>query len=220
MVKAQGLLGTAVVMMAFTALPANAATIIQTFTLASNGTTSANVLQFDTTLGELLSVDFGVSSVRSQSRVENPQQTTGLETANFSLESMIGLTSANLDAPALPSFTDTFDMVRPTSNSGFIFSNNAFPDQSVNITSNLDGFKGSSTLIYNLAHDIKVIGADVPYGETSQRFASGNFSITYNFKEAVAAVPEPATWAMMIVGFGLVGAAMRRRAHPSVSLAA
>ena len=27
----------------------------------------------------------------------------------------------------------------------------------------------------------------------------------------VAAVPEPATWAMMIVGFGLVGGAMRRR---------
>ena len=28
----------------------------------------------------------------------------------------------------------------------------------------------------------------------------------------VGAVPEPATWAMMIGGFGLVGAAMRRRA--------
>ena len=30
--------------------------------------------------------------------------------------------------------------------------------------------------------------------------------------EAVAAVPEPATWAMMIGGFGLVGVALRRRA--------
>jgi hypothetical protein len=27
----------------------------------------------------------------------------------------------------------------------------------------------------------------------------------------VAAVPEPASWAMMISGFGLVGGAMRRR---------
>ncbi len=39
----------------------------------------------------------------------------------------------------------------------------------------------------------------------------------------VAGVPEPATWAMMLVGFGLVGAATRRRgatyaaAHPAVS---
>ena len=27
----------------------------------------------------------------------------------------------------------------------------------------------------------------------------------------VSAVPEPASWALMIVGFGIVGAAMRRR---------
>lgn len=30
---------------------------------------------------------------------------------------------------------------------------------------------------------------------------------------AAAAAPEPATWAMMIVGFGMAGAAMRRRKH-------
>ncbi|QMW24730.1 PEP-CTERM sorting domain-containing protein [Sandaracinobacteroides saxicola] len=33
---------------------------------------------------------------------------------------------------------------------------------------------------------------------------------------ALAYVPEPATWAMMIVGFGLVGSTMRRR-RPAVS---
>lgn len=32
----------------------------------------------------------------------------------------------------------------------------------------------------------------------------------------VAAVPEPATWAMMIVGFGLVGAAIRARRQPQL----
>jgi len=31
--------------------------------------------------------------------------------------------------------------------------------------------------------------------------------------EGVAAVPEPATWAMMILGFGGVGATLRRRRH-------
>ena len=30
-------------------------------------------------------------------------------------------------------------------------------------------------------------------------------------ESAVAAVPEPATWALMAVGFGLLGATMRRR---------
>ena len=38
------------------------------------------------------------------------------------------------------------------------------------------------------------------------------------FGIAIQSVPEPATWAMMILGFGLVGGAMRRRA--SISRAA
>jgi hypothetical protein len=36
---------------------------------------------------------------------------------------------------------------------------------------------------------------------------------------ALAAVPEPAAWAMMVAGFGLLGAATRRRARTSVTYA-
>ena len=36
---------------------------------------------------------------------------------------------------------------------------------------------------------------------------------------AVAAVPEPATWAMMIGGFGVLGAAARRRTRTSITYA-
>lgn len=57
----------------------------------------------------------------------------------------------------------------------------------------------------------------VPYDEYFKRtsllfadidFAAGDAPITVTV--SVAAVPEPATWAMMIVGFGLSGAALRR----------
>lgn len=41
-----------------------------------------------------------------------------------------------------------------------------------------------------------------------------------DFLVRVTAVPEPATWAMMIAGFGLVGGAMRRRAKASPSIRA
>jgi hypothetical protein len=41
------------------------------------------------------------------------------------------------------------------------------------------------------------------------RFSFGDASAAYNF--AVAAVPEPATWAMMIGGFGFIGGALRSR---------
>ena len=38
-----------------------------------------------------------------------------------------------------------------------------------------------------------------------------HFSLDNFVGDAVGGVPEPATWGMMIVGFGLVGAAARRR---------
>ena len=40
---------------------------------------------------------------------------------------------------------------------------------------------------------------------------SGTFADSIVLTPAVAAVPEPATWGMLILGFGLTGAAMRRR---------
>lgn len=47
-------------------------------------------------------------------------------------------------------------------------------------------------------------------------------SVTYQAAEPTAPVPEPATWAMMILGMGAVGATMRRRRRQTggVALAA
>jgi hypothetical protein len=42
-------------------------------------------------------------------------------------------------------------------------------------------------------------------------FSFGENTQIYNFEVAGGAVPEPTTWAMMIAGFGLAGAALRRR---------
>ena len=52
-------------------------------------------------------------------------------------------------------------------------------------------------------------------------FSGGPQSLSVDAKYGlgVAAVPEPATWAMLIAGFGLVGGAMRRRTRTSVSYA-
>jgi hypothetical protein len=40
---------------------------------------------------------------------------------------------------------------------------------------------------------------------------NGRFGPNFTFDVGVAAVPEPASWAMMLAGFGAVGYAMRRR---------
>jgi len=71
--------------------------------------------------------------------------------------------------------------------------------------------------LYELTSSINIITADVAYGATTQNFAIGDFSITYNYREATAAVPEPATWAMMLFGFGAIGAAMRRTRKPAMA---
>jgi hypothetical protein len=48
-------------------------------------------------------------------------------------------------------------------------------------------------------------------------FDAGRYALTFsgpaavNFNSLVSAAPEPATWGMMILGFGLAGAALRRK---------
>ena len=51
---------------------------------------------------------------------------------------------------------------------------------------------------------------DCGYGRVSTLCSQGRATLTFDFTPA-SAVPEPATWAMMIVGFGAVGYSMRRR---------
>jgi hypothetical protein len=51
--------------------------------------------------------------------------------------------------------------------------------------------------------NINSLGSLVAFDNQSQVFLLGN--------AAGGGVPEPATWAMMILGFGMIGAALRRR---------
>ncbi len=60
------------------------------------------------------------------------------------------------------------------------------------------------------------VGAGQTYGfyvhTTDNRFGPGRISVVSNaFAAATGAVPEPATWAMMLAGFGMIGFAARKR---------
>ena len=69
-------------------------------------------------------------------------------------------------------------------------------------------FSASAPFTAGLTQETTLAGRGVrTSGGISYQYTTGRLTIT----ERVAAVPEPATWAMMLAGFMAVGGALRRR---------
>lgn len=75
-----------------------------------------------------------------------------------------------------------------------------------NMTYALTGFGWDRSRADNVSAFRAVSGGD-PYDYTGQ----------FSYSASLAAVPEPATWAMFVLGFGILGGAMRTRARKSGS---
>jgi hypothetical protein len=121
-------------------------------------------------------------------------------------------------------FTETLDgfygFTLTTTNFGV---NNGATDVDFNING---VFVTDGTNTWNLLPDIDnndfnedfaLLGQFLPAGQytlhiTGTRGTASAFSGTISF----GAVPEPGTWAMMLLGFGAVGFAMRRRRRPAL----
>jgi hypothetical protein len=98
-------------------------------------------------------------------------------------------------APIVPGASDTYFLGNATANPGD--EGTAFFSYEI---------YGSSTVYSGKVKDV------LGYGS----FSVGNPGTTV----AAAAVPEPATWAMMLLGFGMVGSAIRTRRRQTVRFAA
>lgn len=70
---------------------------------------------------------------------------------------------------------------------------------------------------YN-AYSFGFVGTGSPTTLTFASLSSGPFGAALD-NVSVTAVPEPASWALMIAGFGLAGAALRSRRRPVAALA-
>ena len=89
-------------------------------------------------------------------------------------------------------------------------------------------FSDSANLV-DLGLDFNVDDDGLLYTEFFEAFDDSSVSpdgswlsgtVTFTYEDgATAPVPEPASWAMMIAGFGLVGGALRSRRTPKVSYA-
>ncbi len=86
-----------------------------------------------------------------------------------------------------------------------------------------NGPNGNPTGVSNLSFEIFTAGGPLTLGSTLYNgqalyFAADVLSngTTGNVAGGVLAVPEPATWALMILGFGMLGSGLRLRRRETV----
>jgi hypothetical protein len=124
-------------------------------------------------------------------------------------------------------FTRTFNFTTPT---GFntatfdISSIAASPSTNLDFTSVLFNGITFNTVstgtqeLRNLFNQSLVAGANNTIVVNGTSGGNAAFSGNIAFAQVTAAVPEPGTWAMMLLGFGAMGVSMRRRRRTGTGL--
>lgn len=196
------------------AAPASAATLIQTYTIGSTPPTIATITfnQFNPVLGRLNAIIF---SIDSSYTVSGSVRNTGTRRA-FSVRADAATTTA---APSFGAII--LNLSNSNANLGQIGANRTASfgpltgsaSATRTITSGFAPYTGTGTI--NFAYG--AIGGPVVTPllnrvVTSSTQIASNFTLTYDYQ----AVPEPATWAMMIGGLGIVGGTLRRRGAKTV----
>jgi hypothetical protein len=142
--------------------------------------------------------------------------------------------SVNQRASGAGTFTDRYFFTIPGITNGLLdvgLLNTAASSSSNNVDfvsaliSGPGGFLAPLTVsngdpVSSAADDISIaVKAGVQYALTVEYFAAGQNAM-FNGNIAFTAAPEPAVWALMLLGFGVVGAALRHRgARPKQNLA-
>ena len=93
---------------------------------------------------------------------------------------------------------------------GIRFSDLVFSDGS-----HITGFTLDTDLAGLTASDISFTGNSIEYDAAGLDFSTAPYHITIGLITSTGSVPEPASWALMLGGFGAIGSAMRNRRKAS-----
>lgn len=137
---------------------------------------------------------------------------TGTGTSNVVLDrSVDGASAGYFDVSSTGATTVNVDTAKVTGSSRFFFNG-----------TDLGYFDGTgadtSFSIAGANRLTRLSGAcyasgGVPFAPGEDICGSVRYTLTYNY-DSSAAVPEPSTWAMMVLGFGALGYLSRRRTRP------
>jgi hypothetical protein len=189
-----------------TALPASAGTVIINFEGLANGDGVSGYYNGGTSdfgaSGPNLGVSFSAVRAKPAPGAASPPNVGFTTTPNAVINTSFGFTS-------------------------FSFASSFQQPGSVRVYSGTNG-TGSLLGLLNgvLGGPVSFSTFDVPFAGTAHSVQLVTTPLAANFDDfrfgavdVVAGVPEPATWAMMLGGFGLVGSAMRRKQSHRIVLA-
>ena len=138
------------------------------------------------------------------------------------LTQSINVASSRVGAVTLNIFLTETDL--PTLNGGALMS--SFTSNTLtNATATISSYYSTTNALYGgtllkttnfptpgTSSSVNVVSATGPFSLTTRYdIAFGGGSGNFNGTANITAVPEPATWGMMIMGFGLMGGVLRRR---------
>lgn len=199
------------------AAPAYADDLVQTATITSSApkVTTVNFNKFDSSLGTLNSVTLMFSSVLDASGTLTNQSLYLPHNYLLSTGAIAGLTGNGFNF--MQGLGIGLDVVHVPRHNSVALNYDDTDSDSATRTLNLGAFIGSDPLAFTFV-STSLFGMLGLNGSLDLNTQIGGFAqLTYDYTPAATgAVPEPASWAMMMLGFGAIGGAMRRR-RPTVT---
>ncbi|GGB39126.1 hypothetical protein GCM10011380_30750 [Sphingomonas metalli] len=195
------LLAAAAVATLLTAGQASAASILDVKTLQLSQSSGSSISDSDFAALRAQTVANGVSST-----IDILPTDFGAAVANWTATLFTGTLNVAVDGSYKFDFIPTVPTI-----GGYISIDNTLFSKVV-INTNGSGSSGSGGSLTAGAHTFEAFV--VKKGGNASAFtgkASGANAASLRFSPLTTAVPEPATWAMMLVGFAMVGAASRYR---------
>lgn len=208
----QSLIALSLAGIAFAAVPAAATTTIVVFDAASCAGGCIDYSFIDQTVGDTANVDV------------SHRTTHGTGNATTS-ENALRFWSGNYSGSAAAWANTTIGEIRLTT-----LSAGTVTLDSVDFGGYLNAVRDIDYRVYDFSWNLLTSGTvataptsltTISFGQSSadglifqfgpDGYNGGIQNLTFSFESGIAPVPEPASWAMLIAGFGLTGTVMRRR---------